>query len=94
MTTDRVAGRGPSTRAVRRRGWLEVRWRQFRNAPRPGRPGRRSSLLVVAIVLGLGYLAYDVALERGAAPAGRRSAGAQRSSVFVALVLTVGATVT
>jgi len=51
-------------RDVPRRRWLEVRWRQFRNAPRPVVRAVLSSL-VVAIVLGLGYLAYDVALRRG-----------------------------
>ena len=50
---------------VRRRSELEVRWRQFRNAPRPVVRAVLSSL-VVAIVLGLGYLVYDVALRRGA----------------------------
>jgi hypothetical protein len=50
---------------VRRRSWLEIRWRQFRNAPRPVVLAVLSSL-VVAIVLGLIYLAYDVALRRGA----------------------------
>jgi hypothetical protein len=52
-------------RVIRRRGWLEVRWRQFRNAPRPVVRAVLASL-VVAIVLGLIYLAYDVALRRGA----------------------------
>lgn len=49
---------------VRRRGWVEIRWRQFRNAPRPI---VRAVLipLIVAGLLGLGYLAYDVALARG-----------------------------
>jgi hypothetical protein len=51
---------------VRRRGWLEVRWRQFRNAPRPIVRAVLSPL-VVAVVLGLGYLAYDLALARGVA---------------------------
>jgi hypothetical protein len=51
--------------SVRRRSWLAVRWRQFRNAPRPIVRAVASSL-VVAVVLGLGYLAYDVALRRGA----------------------------
>lgn len=55
----------PPAPAVRRRGWLEIRWRQFRNAPRPIVRAVLSSL-VVATVLGLGYLAYDVALRRGA----------------------------
>jgi hypothetical protein len=50
---------------VRRRGFVEVRWRQFRNAPRPVVRAVLSSL-VVAIVLGVIYLAYDVALRRGA----------------------------
>lgn len=50
---------------VRRRGWLEVRWRQFRNAPRPIVRAVLSPL-AVALVLGLGYLAYDLALARGA----------------------------
>jgi hypothetical protein len=60
----------PSHRdSVRRRGWLEVRWRQFRNAPRPIVRAVLSPL-VVALVLGLGYLAYDLALARGVAPPG------------------------
>ena len=50
---------------VRRRSWEEVRWRQFRHAPRPIVRAVLSSL-IVAIVLGLGYLAYDVAIRRGA----------------------------
>jgi hypothetical protein len=53
-------------REVRRRSELEVRWRQFRNAPRPVVRAVLSSLFV-AVVLGLLYLAYDVALSRGAA---------------------------
>ena len=56
---------------VRRRSWLEIRWRQFRNAPRPVVRAVLSSL-IVAIVLGLGYLAYDVAIRRGAVLPGRR----------------------
>lgn len=66
------AGRGPGAARpevdrpdVRRRGWLEIRWRQFRNAPRPVVRAVLSSL-VVAIVLGLGYLVYDVTLRHGA----------------------------
>ncbi len=50
---------------VRPRSWLEVRWRQFRHAPRPVVRAVLSSL-VVAIVLGLGYLVYDIAIRRGA----------------------------
>jgi hypothetical protein len=49
----------------RRRSELEIRWRQFRHAPRPVVRAVLASL-VVAVVLGVGYLAYDVALRRGA----------------------------
>jgi hypothetical protein len=52
-----------STAAPPRRSWLAVRWRQFRNAPRPVIRAVGSSL-AVAIVLGAAYLAYDVALTR------------------------------
>jgi hypothetical protein len=48
-----------------RRSWLEVRWRQFRNAPRPVVRAVTSSG-IVAIVCGLIYLAYDVAISSGA----------------------------
>lgn len=77
---------------VRRRSELEVRWRQFRNAPRPVVRAVLSSL-VVAIVLGLGYLAYDVALRRGADLPG----GDLRMLyvvIDVVVVLAVGSTVT
>lgn len=49
---------------VRPRSWLAVRWRQFRHAPRPVVRAVLASL-VIAIVLGVGYLAYDLALRRG-----------------------------
>jgi hypothetical protein len=49
----------------RRRSALEVRWRQFRNAPRPVVRAVMSSL-VVAIVCGVAYLAYDIAVTDGA----------------------------
>ena len=57
--------RGPSA-PVPQRSWAEVRWRQFRHAPRPVVRAVLSSL-VVAIVLATSYLAYDVAIGRGAA---------------------------
>ena len=61
----RLAGRSRSSVAdgapVRRRSWAEVRWRQFRNAPRPVVRAVLSSL-VIAIVLAVAYLAYDLAL--------------------------------
>ena len=77
---------------VRRRGWLEVRWRQFRNAPRPVVRAVLSPL-AVATVLGLLYLAYDVALSRGTVLPG----GDLRTLavlVFVIVVLGAGAIVT
>jgi len=50
---------------VRQRGWTEVRWRQFRNAPRPVVRAVLASL-VTALVLAALFIAYDVALTRGA----------------------------
>ncbi len=49
----------------RPRSWLEIRWRQFRNAPRPVFRAVMVNL-VVAGILGVVYLAYDVSLSRGA----------------------------
>jgi energy-converting hydrogenase Eha subunit A len=77
---------------VRQRSWLEVRWRQFRNAPRPVVRAVLSSL-IVAMVLGLGYLLYDLALRRGAELPG----GDLRTLyvvVDVVIVLVVGSVVT
>lgn len=77
---------------VRRRSELEIRWRQFRHAPRPVVRAVLSSL-IVAIVLGLAYLAYDVALDRGA-----QLPGGDLRVLFIAvdvlLVLVVGSVVT
>lgn len=67
MTADGPAParrRSRAGRPIRERSWLEVRWRQFRGAPRPVVRAVASSL-VVAVVLGLAYLAYDVALTNG-----------------------------
>ena len=78
--------------APARRSWLEVRWRQFRNAPRPVFRAVASSLSV-AIVLGVAYLAYDVALSRGVALPG----GDQRvlaGALFVIAVLVAGSFLT
>ncbi len=77
---------------IRRRSWLEVRWRQFRNAPRPVVRAVASSLGVAA-VLGMAYLAYDVALSRGGVLPG----GDLRSlavTVFVAAVVVSGSVIT
>lgn len=77
---------------VRRRSEVEIRWRQFRNAPRPVVRAVLSSLSV-AIVLGLAYLGYDVALSRGA-----QLPGGDLRVLFIAvdvlLVLVIGSVVT
>jgi hypothetical protein len=78
--------------AVRRLSWLEVRWRQFRHAPRPVVRSVAASL-TVATVLGLAYLAYDVALSRGA----RLPGGDLRTlavAAFIVIVLAAGSLVT
>jgi hypothetical protein len=78
--------------APRRRPWWEVRWRQFRNAPRPVVRAVGANL-VLAIALGLVYLVYDVALIRGAKPP-----GGDLRALFVALdvllVLGLGSLIT
>ena len=77
---------------VRQRGWAEVRWRQFRNAPRPIVRAVLSSL-VVAAILATAYLAYDVALARGTnIPGGDLRVLAV--TVYVVVVLVVGSVVT
>jgi hypothetical protein len=75
-----------------RRSWLEVRWRQFRRAPRPVVRAVAASLSV-AIVLALGYLVYDIALSRGAVLPG----GDLRTlaiAIYIVLVLAIGSLVT
>jgi hypothetical protein len=85
-----VAADGP--REVRQRTWAEVRWRQFRNAPRPVVRAVLASLSV-AIVLAAAYLAYDVALARGAALPGGDLRLALLS-LYTVIVLTAGTIVT
>lgn len=78
--------------APRRRSWLAIRWRQFRNAPRPVVRAVASSL-GVAIVLGVAYLAYDVALTRNPAlPGGDLRLAA--AAAYVLGVLIAGSVVT
>ena len=77
---------------IRHRSELEIRWRQFRNAPRPVVRAVRASL-VVAVVLGIGYLAYDVALRRGATLPGG-DLRALYLTLDVVVVLFVGSLVT
>lgn len=75
-----------------RRSWAEVRWRQFRHAPRPVVRAVAASLSV-AIVLAVAYLAYDVALSRDAVLPG----GDLRTlaiAVYIVLVLSLGSVVT
>jgi hypothetical protein len=76
----------------RRRSEVEIRWRQFRNPPRPILRAVLSSL-IIATVLGVAYLAYDVALSRGAALPG----GDLRTlavTLFIVIVLVAGSLIT
>jgi hypothetical protein len=82
---------GPGTLPPRR-SWMEVRWRQFRRAPRPVVRAVAASLSI-AIVLAVAYLAYDVALSRGAVlPGGDLRVLAV--TLYVLMVLAVGSLVT
>lgn len=77
---------------VRHRSWAQVRWRQFRNAPRPIVRAVLSSL-IVAVVLAALFVAYDVALSRGAAvPGGDLRVLAL--AVYALVVLVVGTVAT
>ncbi|HEV8403598.1 MAG TPA: hypothetical protein VGQ31_11240 [Candidatus Limnocylindrales bacterium] len=87
-----MTGRRDPATLPKRRSWAEIRWRQFRNAPRPVVRAVAASLSV-AIVLAVAYLVYDVALSRGAVLPG----GDLRTlavAVYVALVLVIGTVVT
>ena len=82
----------PDRRPVRQRSWLEVRWRQFRGAPRPVVRAVAASL-GIATILGIAYLAYDVAISRGAELPG----GDLRTlavAAYILLVLGIGSLVT
>jgi len=92
MTGPSPEPRPPRPSPVRQRGFLEVRWRQFRRAPRPVVRAVVSSLSV-ALVLGAAFLAYDLALDRGAAlPGGDLRLLAL--AAYVVVVLAAGALVT
>ena len=71
-----------------RRSWLSIRWRQFRNAPRPVVRAVGSSL-GVALVLGAACLAYDLSAPATDA-GGRTLAGV----LYVAGVLIAGSLLT
>ena len=78
--------------AVRPRSWAEIRWRQFRHAPRPVVRAVLSSL-VVAVILATTYVLYDLALGRGISlPGGDLRALAL--AAYALLVLVVGTVVT
>jgi len=93
VTAPPDAGRTPERSVtVRQRSWAEVRWRQFRHAPRPVVRAVLSSL-VVAVGLAIAYVAYDVALSRGALlPGGDLRVLALAG--YALLVLVVGTVVT
>jgi hypothetical protein len=87
----RAGGPGPAV-PVRQRSWAEVRWRQFRHAPRPIVRAVLSSL-VVAVVLATSYVAYDLALSRGSTlPGGDLRVLAL--AAYALVVLVVGTVVT
>jgi apolipoprotein N-acyltransferase len=83
-----IAPAPPPAAVQRRRSWLDVRWRQFRNAPRPVVRAVGSSL-AVALVLGAAYLAYDLTAPPADAP-GRTLAGV----LYVFGVLVAGSFIT
>ena len=93
MTAPSGAAGGPDRPiAVRHRSWAEVRWRQFRHAPRPVVRAVLSSL-IVAIGLATAYVVYDVALSRGAVlPGGDLRVLALAG--YAVLVLLLGSVVT
>lgn len=72
---------------VPRRSWLSIRWRQFRNAPRPVVRAVGSSL-AVAILLGVAVLAYDLSAPPG--DSGRTLVG----FLYVVGVLVAGSFIT
>ena len=77
---------------VRHRSELEIRWRQARNAPRPVVRAVLSST-IVAVVLGLLLLGYDVAVAQGDdLPGGDLTTLAV--ALYVAAVLVAGTVVT
>ena len=86
-----TAAGGPP-RPVAHRSWAGIRWRQFRNAPRPVVRAVAASL-TVAVILAVAYLAYDIALSRGVQlPGGDLRVLA--IALYVVLVLAIGSAVT
>jgi hypothetical protein len=74
---------------VRRRGFVEVRWRQFRRAPRPVVRAVAISL-IAALLAGAVYLAVDL----GTTPAGAATGSDPRPlliALYTLVVLVAGA---
>lgn len=88
----RSADPRPRPAVVRRRGWVEVRWRQFRGAPRPVVRAAGSSL-AVAVGLGIPLLAYDLALDR-AVPLPGGDLRLAALTAYILLVVVAGAILT
>lgn len=77
---------------MKQRGFFEVRYRQFRRAPRPVVRAVVSSLSV-ALVLGIAWQIYDIALDNGAQlPGGDLRLGLL--TAYVLLVCAMGAVIT
>jgi hypothetical protein len=74
--------------APARRSWAQVRWRQFRNAPRPVVRAVGSSLAVAGL-LGAALLAYDLS-----APAADGQGRAVLGLLYVLGVLLAGSFIT
>ena len=70
----------------RQRSWLEVRWRQFRNAPPPVTRAIGANL-AVAIVLAVPLLGYDLAIRGGASLPGGDLRTASVALYVVAVLL-------
>jgi hypothetical protein len=70
--------------APRERSWLEIRWRQFRNAPPPVTRAVAASV-GVALSLAVPLLAYDLAVRRS----GPSPGGDLRTAAIVLYVLAV-----
>jgi hypothetical protein len=87
-----IASDAPERPAVRRRSWLEVRWRQLRSAPRPIVRAVAANV-IVATLGGVALLSYDVAIGHGATlPGGDLRGGA--IVAYVLLVVAVGSIAT
>jgi hypothetical protein len=78
----------PAAPVPQRRSWLSIRWRQFRNAPRPVVRAVGSSL-AVALVLGAANLAYDLT-----APAAETGGRTLVGFLYVVGVLVAGSLLT